>query len=70
MALRAKIMLKHNLSGETLDAVRRYLKQFLDQKYSLEHFDGQLSIYLHNADDVGQLRQQFPSLIKDVQRLH
>lgn len=37
MPLRSKIVLKSHLSGETLDAVRDYLRQFLDRRHSLEY---------------------------------
>ena len=70
MTLRARVMLSQDLSGETLDAIRSYLRQFLDRKYSIEHFDGRVSIYLHDPDDVKLLREHFPSLIANVQRLY
>ena len=70
MTLRAKVMLSHDLSGETLDAIRNYLRQFLDRKHSIEHFDGPVSIYLHDPADVQLLREDFPSLIANVQRLY
>ncbi|HZA65459.1 MAG TPA: hypothetical protein VE592_00840 [Geminicoccaceae bacterium] len=54
---------------ETLDAIRNYLRQFLDRKHSIEHFDGRVSIYLHDPADVRLLREHFPSLIINVQRL-
>jgi hypothetical protein len=69
MTLRAKIMLTQDLSGETLDALRNYLRQFLDRKHSIEHFDGRVSIYLHDPADVRLLREHFPSLIANVQRV-
>jgi hypothetical protein len=70
MTLRAKVMLTQDLSGETLDALRSYLRQFLDRKHSIEHFDGRVSIYLHDPADVRLLREHFPSLIMNVQRLY
>jgi hypothetical protein len=69
MTPRAKVILNQNLSGETLDAIRNYLRQFLDRKHSIEHFDGRVSIYLHDPADVRLLREHFPSLIINVQRL-
>ena len=62
-------MLNQDLSGETLDAIRNYLRQFLDGKHSIEHFDGKVSIYLRDPADVRLLREHFPSLIAHVQRL-
>lgn len=70
MPLRAKVMLTQDLSGETLDALRNYLRQFLDRKHSIEHFDGRVSIYLHDPEDIRLLREHFPSLIVNVQRLY
>ena len=70
MPLRSRIVLKSDLSGETLDAVRDYLGQFLDRRHSLEYFDGTFSIYLHDRDDLRLVREQFPLLIANVQDLH
>ena len=70
MALQAKVMLPQDLSGETLDAIRNYLRQFLDRKHSIEHFDGRVSIYLHDPADLRLLREHFSSLIANVQRLY
>ena len=70
MTIRSKVVLSQGLSGETLDGVRNYLRQFLDQRYSIEHFDGKVSIYLHDPDDIRLLRENFPSLITNVQRLY
>ena len=70
MPLRSKILLKSHLSGETLDAVRDYLRQFLNRRHSLEYFDGTFSIYLHDRDDLRLAREQFPLLIANVQDLH
>jgi hypothetical protein len=70
MTLRAKVLLTQDLSGETLDALRQYLRQFLDRKHSIEHFDGQVSIYLQDPTDVRLLREHFPSLIVNVKRLY
>jgi hypothetical protein len=69
MALRSKIVLKSDLSQETLTALRSYLRQFLDGRHMLEHFDGSLSIYLHDLVDVRLVRGQFPSPIVDVRHV-
>ena len=70
MTIRSKVLLRQGLSGETLDAIRSYLRQFLDRKHSIEHFDGRISIYLHEPEDIHLLRENFPSLITNVQRLY
>jgi len=70
MLLRCKIVLKPNLSGDALDAVRNDLRQFLDQKHTVEHFDGTVSIYLRDPMDVRLLKEHFASLIVNVQPLH
>lgn len=70
MTLRAKVLLTQDLSGETLDAIRNYLRQFLDRKHSIKHFDGQVSIYLQDPTDVRLLQEHFPSLIVNVKRLY
>jgi len=67
MPLRSKIILRNDLSQETLTAVRSYLGRFLDRRHSLEHFDGSFSIYLRDPADARLLRQQFGALIADVQ---
>ena len=63
-------MLTQDLSGEILDALRSYLRQFLDRKHLIEHFDGRISIYLADPADVRLLHEHFPSLIFNVQRLY
>ena len=70
MPLRSKIILKSRLSGETLDALRDYLMQFLQGRHTLEYFDDTFSIYLHRREDLPLLRERFPSLIADVQDVH
>jgi hypothetical protein len=67
MPLRSKIILKGDLSEETLTAVRTYLRRCLDRRHSLEHFAGSFSIYLRDPADARLLRQQFGALIADVQ---
>lgn len=67
MPLRSKIILKRDLSQETLKAVRGYLGQFLARRHSLEHYDGSFSIYLRDPADARLVRQQFGALIADVQ---
>jgi hypothetical protein len=69
MTLRAKVMLTQNLSAETLDAIRNYLRQFLESRHSIEHFDGQVSIYVQDQADAVLLREHFPELIAKVQWL-
>ena len=68
MLLRGKIVLKPNLSRETLDAARNDLRQFLDQ-HTVEHFDRTVSIYLRDPADVRLLEEHFASLIVNVQPL-
>jgi hypothetical protein len=70
MPLRSKIVLKSRLSGETLDAVRAYLTQFLQGRHTLESFDGAFSIDRHRREDLPLLRERFPSLIAGVQDVH
>jgi hypothetical protein len=67
MPLRSKIILKSDLSQETLTAVRTYLRRFLHRRHSLENFAGSFSIYLRDPADARLLRQQFGALIADVQ---
>jgi hypothetical protein len=67
MPLHFKIVLKTNLSQETLNSIRGYLRQFLDRRHTLEHFNGGFSIYLHDAADARLVREQFSLLIMDVQ---
>lgn len=69
MALRSKIVLKNGLSSETLESIRSYLRQFLDRRYSLEHFNGTVSIYLYEPEDVRLVREHFASLVANVQDL-
>lgn len=69
MPLRSKIVLKSRLSGETLDAMRAYLTQFLAGRHTLEYFDGTFSIYLYRRNDLRLLGERFPSLIANVQDL-
>ena len=69
MALRSKIVLENDLGTETLQSLGSYLRQFLDCRDSLEHFDGTFSIYLHGRADLRLVREQFPSLIASVQDL-
>lgn len=69
MPLRSKIVLKSDVSQDTLTALRSYLRQFLEGRHTLEHFDGSLSIYLHDQADVRLVRDQFPSLIAAVQNV-
>jgi hypothetical protein len=70
MPLRSKIVLKSDLSEETLTALRDYLRQFLDGRHTLEHFDGSFSIYLFDRADVRLVQEQFPSLIVAVQNVY
>jgi len=67
MPLPAKVMLKSHLSRETLDAVGEYLKHFLDQRCSIEHFDGRISIYMRDPAAVRLIKEQFASLIINAQ---
>lgn len=69
MLLRDQIVLKLNLSGETLDAARNDLRQFLDQ-HTGKHFDGTVSICLSDPTDVRLPEEHFASLIVNVQPLH
>ena len=70
MLLQCKIVLKPNLSGDTPDVACNYLRQLIDQKHTVEHFDGTVSIYLRDPADVRLLKEHFASLIVNVQPLH
>jgi len=70
MPLRSKIVLKSDLSRQTLTALRAYLRQLLDGRHTLEHFGGSFSIYLHDRADAQMVQEQFPSLVADVQNVH
>jgi hypothetical protein len=50
-----------------LNSIQGYLRQFLDRRHTLEHFNGGFSIYLHDAVDARLVREQFSLLIMDVQ---
>jgi hypothetical protein len=63
----SKVILENDLSQETSKAARGYLGQLLDRRHSLEHYDGCFSITLRDPADARLVRQQFASLIADVQ---
>jgi hypothetical protein len=66
MSGHSKVVLKDNLSSETVEALQSYLKHFLNDKHSIERADGRMLLHLHDSDDVQMLRQHFPSLIASV----
>jgi hypothetical protein len=63
-----QVLLKDNLSTETVEALQSYLRQFLNEKHSIERSDGRMLLHLHDADDVRMLRRHFPSLIASVHK--
>lgn len=70
MRLRAKIALQRNISSDVLESVRSYLKQFGNDKHTLEHFDGATYIYVANNRDAALLKKNFPDLVRDVEELY
>lgn len=70
MRLRAKISLQREISTDTLESVRSYLKQFGSDKHTLEHFDGTTFIYVANDRDAALLKKNFPDLVMGVEELY
>jgi hypothetical protein len=62
----AKIVLKQNLSQETLGALKTYMGQFFNERHVIEEIEGRVEIHLHDSDDLRMLRRHFPSLITGV----
>jgi hypothetical protein len=61
--MHANVILRPNLSHETLSAVRAYLSTFTPDRYSIITFDGKTWIHFKDAKDAALLDVQFPNLI-------
>lgn len=70
MPRRSKIVLKHPLSRETLEAIRIYLREFIPGRHVVEHFDGTVSVYVYERTDVEIVQRGFPSLIASVRNIY
>jgi hypothetical protein len=64
--MHANVVLRPNLSRETLSAVRAYLSTFTPDRYSIITFDGKTWIHFKDSDDASLLDAQFPNLVESM----
>lgn len=56
--------LKSGISGETIEAVRAYLKSFSHGSCALEQIDGVAIVHFTDRRDFQLLREQFADLVE------
>jgi hypothetical protein len=64
--MQANVILRPNLSQETLSAVRAYLSTFTPDRYSIISFGGKTWIHFKDSGDIALIDAQFPNLIEST----
>ncbi|MEX1153665.1 hypothetical protein [Parvibaculum sp.] len=63
---RLKLLLSPNLSLLTEKSVFEFLSGEWPHKYTVERFDGRVSIYLKDESGLTEIENRFPGIVQDV----